>query len=265
MGVKLRDFGELGLAYHRNVCSISNEAVSRLFRPWLHSDFMYKLLGYNKKLDESLVPAHEFTKSIIANRKLITVEGRVASSNKAQDNVYGSKQRYAMMDTLLKAQQLGLIDEQGILEETNTFVFAGHDTVSTAMTFTLLLLGHHPEVQERIFHDIQELSSDELNIDDVNKLAYLDRVVKESLRIYPPVPMISRELSEDLSCDGVTYAKGTICNIHIFDLHRDTEVFPDPEKFDPDRFLPENCRNRSNFAFIPFSAGMLNLSRLKSF
>jgi cytochrome P450 family 4 len=84
----------------------------------------------------------------------------------------------------------------------------------------------------------------------------LDCVIKESLRIYPPVPFISRRLSEDLIIDGVVHSKGGICNVHIFDVHRDPEIFPDPERFDPDRFLPENSANRSNFAFIAFSAGM---------
>jgi len=89
-------------------------------------------------------------------------------------------------------------------------------------------------------------------------MEYLDRVLKESMRIYPPVPFISRELSEDLTLDGVTHLKGSLVNIHIIDIHRDPEIYPEPEKFDPDRFLPENCSARSNFAFIAFSAGMRN-------
>lgn len=115
------------------------------------------------------------------------------------------------MDTLLHAQRNGLIDDDGIVEETDTFTFEGHDTTSAAMTFTLLLLAHHPEAQERIFEDIQEVlengNKTELTIDDFNQMDYLDRVIKESLRLYPPVPFISRELSEDLLQDGVFTSK----------------------------------------------------------
>ena len=235
-----------------------------MLRPWLHVDFFYSLFGERAKLDIILKPVHEFTKAIIQQRKAnfgsdTKIENSaVVSSN----NVYfrSKKRRYAMMDTLLQAQQAGLIDDEGIIEETDTFTFAGHDTTSAAMTFTLLLLAHHPEAQERIFEEIQEAlyTKDELTIDDFNKMEYLDRVVKESLRIYPPVPFIARRFAEDFILNGFTHPKDNPFNIHIFDIHRDPEIFPDPEKFDPDRFLPANCATRSNFAFIAFSAGMRN-------
>jgi cytochrome P450 family 4 len=100
---------------------------------------------------------------------------------------------------LLQAQLEGLIDDEGIIEETDTFTFEGHDTTSAAMTFTLLLLSHHPEVQEKLFEEIQDVMSgrDELGIEELNKMYYMERVLKESMRIYPPVHFISRTLTED--------------------------------------------------------------------
>ncbi|KAG5674605.1 hypothetical protein PVAND_004559 [Polypedilum vanderplanki] len=86
----------------------------------------------------------------------------------------------------------------------------------------------------------------------------MERVLKESLRIYPPVPYIARQLTENFEYEGETIPKGTTAEIFIYDIHRDPKYFPDPEKFDPDRFLPENSIDRSNFAFIAFSAGMRN-------
>jgi cytochrome P450 family 4 len=107
-----------------------------------------------------------------------------------------------MLDTLLQAQSEGLIDDEGIIEETDTFTFEGHDTTSAGMTFTLLLLSHHPKVQEKLFEEIQEVmrlskNEDGLGIDDFNKLNYMERVIKESLRIYPPVHFIARTFTED--------------------------------------------------------------------
>ena len=263
MGVKLSELGTDGVTYRNKIYEIGKLIVFRIMKPWLYNDHLYALFGEKKKFDEVLNPIHAFTKSIIQQRKLKfsneDQSSKLISDNDVSENIYfrSKKRRHAMMDTLLQAQHDGLIDDEGIIEETDTFTFEGHDTTSAAMTFTLLLLAHHPEVQEKIFDEI-DVNKDELTIDDYNKLEYLDRVIKESLRIYPPVPFISRLFSEDFYHDGVTHPKNSSLHIDIYDMHRDAEVFSDPEKFDPDRFLPENCAGRNHFAFIAFSAGMRN-------
>lgn len=92
----------------------------------------------------------------------------------------------------------------------------------------------------------------------LSELSYTDRVIKECLRLYPPVPIISRETSEEFILFGCKIPIKTMSHIHIFDLHRDPDQFPDPERFDPDRFLPENIEKRHPFAYVPFSAGPRN-------
>lgn len=92
-----------------------------------------------------------------------------------------------------------------------------------------------------------------------NQMEYTERVIKECLRLYPPVPFISRVLTEDIHIEtGQLIPKGTECHLHIFDLHRDPEQFPDPDKFDPDRFLPEEVQKRHPFSLLIFSAGPRN-------
>lgn len=264
MGVKLSDLGNDGIVYRENIYKVGKLLFFRLIKPWLRLDFLYSILGYKKQLDEVLQPVLEFTESIIKQRKenFVSETPAEATQNTNDENIYfrTKKRRYAMLDTLLQAERNGLIDNEGIIEETDTFTFEGHDTTSSAITFSLLLLAHHPEIQAKIFNEIKEIYevNKELTVDDLNKLEYLDRVIKECLRIYPPVTFISRELSEDFIHDGFTQPKGSGCNIHIYDIHRDPVAFPDPEKFDPDRFLSENCAGRSNYAFIAFSAGMRN-------
>lgn len=167
-----------------------------------------------------------------------------------------------MLDTLLEAEAKGLIDQSGIQEEVDTFTFEGHDTTSAGIIFSLLLLANNPEIQEQLYEEIKLFKDDrngeELTTDDFANMKYLDRVLKECFRIYPPVPFISRILTENLIIDDIILPPDTICHVHIFDLHRDPEQFPDPEKFDPDRFLPENTANRHTFAYVPFSAGPRN-------
>ncbi|CAG9797064.1 unnamed protein product [Chironomus riparius] len=265
MGVKLSELGDDGVIYRESIYAFGKLLVHRIIRPWLHLNFIYSLVGYQKILDNVLASVHSFTRSIIQKRKMEFLNKQHKEEIELKDeneNIYmgTKKKRAAMMDTLLQAQIEGLIDDEGIIEETDTFTFEGHDTTSTAMTFTLLLLAHHPEVQEKIFKEIQEVisTSDDLTMDDLNKMNYMERALKESMRLYPPVPFISRCFDDDVQIRDVLYKKGSIIEIFICDIHRDPEHFPDPDKFDPDRFLPENCDNRHNFAYLAFSAGMRN-------
>jgi cytochrome P450 family 4 len=203
MGIKLSNLGNDGKIYRNNVYEIAKMLIFRAARPWLYVNFIYSLLGYSKKLDEILRPVHKFTQTIIDTRRneFNSRKQDAKSDHADDDNIYmGSrKKRSAMMDTLLQAQSEGLIDDEGIIEETDTFTFEGHDTTSAGMTFTMLLLSHHPEVQEKLFEEIQDVTGgrDDLTVDDFNKMNYMERVLKESLRLYPPVPFISRVLTED--------------------------------------------------------------------
>lgn len=111
------------------------------------------------------------------------------------------KKRFAMLDTILSAEKRGEIDFDGVCEETNTFIFAGHDTTSMGLTFILFLFSHHPEAQERVLDEIhntlEERDDKSLNMNDLNNMKYLDCAIKECFRIYPPVPNISRKLLDD--------------------------------------------------------------------
>lgn len=84
------------------------------------------------------------------------------------------------------------------------------------------------------------------------------RCIKESLRLYPPVPAISRCTSEDIKTKFGVIPEGAAMIIHIYDLHRNPKFWPNPDVFDPSRHLPENCIGRHPFAYIPFSAGPRN-------
>lgn len=164
-----------------------------------------------------------------------------------------------MLDTLLLNESQGHIDADGVREEVATFMFEGHDTTSSALTFSLLLIATYPEVQQRLYEEIREAvdknNGEPLSLSQFNELQYFDRVLKECLRIYTPVTFISRDTTEEIELAGKTLKPGTMIHLHILDVHRDPEYYPDPEKFDPDRFLPENVAQRNPFAFIPFSAG----------
>lgn len=117
-------------------------------------------------------------------------------------------------------------------------------------------------LQQKVYEEIAEIfgnSTRSPTYEDLQDFRYLDLCLKESLRLYPSVPLISRISSKDITTfTGYTIPKDTIVHIHIYDLHHDSDIYPDPEKFDPERFLPENSAKRHPFAYLPFSGGPRN-------
>ncbi|GFQ65074.1 cytochrome P450 4V2, partial [Trichonephila clavata] len=181
------------------------------------------------------------------------------SGNK--DNEKGS--RKSLMDMLLELHfESQELSEEDIREEVNTFVSAGHETVSLGIMWALYLIGLYPDVQAKIQEELDRIFGADLERDvtenDLNELKYLDCVLKETNRVYTITPIIGRHLTEDRDICGYTIPKGSDCFVLIYFLHRDKDVFPDPEKFDPDRFLPENFSKIPECGYIPFSAGSRN-------
>lgn len=265
MGIKLDSLDEPD-EYRRNIYKIAEHLVMRMVTPWLFSDAIYNFLGYRVQLDKHLNQIHSFTRKIIRTRREKTMleGGRLLDEDEAEgssDGIYfkNRRQRYAMLDTLLAAEAKGLIDEEGIREEVDTFTFEGHDTTSTALTFILFLLASHKDVQLKVYEEIRLICEQNdykpLEISHYNSMAYTDRVIKECLRLYPPVSFISRESSDEFELYNHKIPPKTLVHLHIFDIHRDPKYYPSPETFDPDRFLPQNSEKRHPFAFIPFSAG----------
>ena len=114
----------------------------------------------------------------------------------------------------------------------------------------------------QIFFSIKGDSDRHLTNDDLKDLKYLDCVIKETLRLFPSVPFFGRVISEDEIVGNYKILKGSTAIILAYQIHRDEKYFPNPEKFDPERFLPENSKDRHPYAYIPFSG---NLSYIKYF
>jgi cytochrome P450 family 4 len=248
-----------GREYKNAIYDIGQVYVHRMCRPWLLNKILYffdRRYFYEKNLVKKL---HQFTNEVIAKRE---DNFQPIKLDTTDDFSYSKKKRLAMLDLLLTAKnQDGSIDDDGVREEVDTFMFEGHDTTSVAISYALMLLACHRDVQDRIVEEVQQVFHDDSKPDykTLHDLKYTEMCIKEVLRLYPSVPFISRVLGEDITTfSGHLLKAGSSIHLHIYDLHRNPEIYPEPERFDPERFLPENCQKRHNFAYLPFSAGPRN-------
>uniref|UniRef100_A0A4W4H232 aromatase n=1 Tax=Electrophorus electricus TaxID=8005 RepID=A0A4W4H232_ELEEL len=157
-------------------------------------------------------------------------------------------------------QQQGLSDE-AIRAEVDTFMFEGHDTTASGISWILYNMACYPEHQQKCREEIQQAlkGKDSMEWEDLSKIPYTTMCIKESLRLYPPVPGFGRKLTKPMTFfDGRTVPEGSLIGISVYGVHRNATVWENPHVFDPLRFLPENTAKRSPHAFVPFSAGPRN-------
>lgn len=143
-----------------------------------------------------------------------------------------------------------------IIDNLATFLLAGHETTAKALTWTLYLLARAPEWQERVRAEIAHVTQGEpINTDHVAKLQVTQRVLKESLRLFPPVPAMTRVNKEPVSIGGLRFPAPALLVLPIYVTHRHNVLWTDPGRFDPDRFLPEREATYPRTQFMPFGVG----------
>jgi cytochrome P450 len=151
------------------------------------------------------------------------------------------------------------IDNDLIRDQLLTMFVAGHDTSTALMAWTLYLLGRHPAEMARVQAEVDTvLGCDTPTYKAVSQLKYLDQVVKETLRMYPPVHAGMRIAAIDLEFQGYHIPAGTRLLYSVYLSHRQTEYWPQPERFMPDRFSPEQNRDRVAHTYVPFGGGPRN-------
>ncbi|CAD6192818.1 unnamed protein product [Caenorhabditis auriculariae] len=227
-----------------------NELIQeRTKNPLLWNDLTYKLFGNGKLHQKCLDILHSFTRKVIDDRH-----------RELEQSGWKFEGRLAFLDLLLEMARNGQMDRADIQAEVDTFMFEGHDTTSAGLMWALHLIGTYPEVQQKIHDELDEVlgEDDDVTVEHLPRLKYMECCLKESLRVCPSVPIVMRELATDQQLGGVTVPKGVHVLINHHLVHRDPSQWPDPERFDPDRFLPENAAKRHTYSFIPFSAGSRN-------
>ncbi len=148
-----------------------------------------------------------------------------------------------------------LSDEQ-LINEAITIIGAGYETSAYTLVFAWLALLQNPAVADRLYAEVDTvLGGGQLRLADVKSLAYTERVVKETLRLYPSAWGFSRSTLEPVEIAGTTLPRNSMVLVSPWTLGRDPRWYPDPERFEPDRHLPEHVRKRPRYAYIPFGGG----------
>ncbi|XP_038074560.1 cytochrome P450 4F1-like isoform X3 [Patiria miniata] len=223
-----------------------------------HSDIIYNLSPSGRHYHRAIETVHNYARDIIKQRKQALAEEE--ASGKTRQRKYVD-----FLDILLCAKDTdgkGLTDQE-ICDEVDTFMFEGHDTTASGISWFLYNMARFPEFQQKCRQEIDNLladrTEDTLEWEDLNNLPYMTQCLKENLRFHAPVVNIMRTLTQPLAFpDGRSVPKGTSVAITINGLHHNKEVWDDPETFDPDRFSPERAKSIPPYAFVPFSAGPRN-------
>jgi cytochrome P450 family 4 subfamily B polypeptide 1 len=241
--------------YITNVMEVSELTVQRVLTGYQQLDLIFHLTPSGFRYRRAVSYIHRRTEEIIQER-------RMSLLRKEEQKRLKEKRRLDLLDVLLTARYEDgtcMPDEQ-IRNEVNTFLFEGHDTTACGLSWSLYCLAKYPEHQEKCRQEVLKVLGDrtELEWDDLKSLDYTTMCIKEAMRLYPPVPGVSRQTSEDITLEGYFIPKGTTIGINIFGIHRNPRVWDNPEEYNPLRFTPENSKDRDPFAYIPFSAGPRN-------
>ncbi len=148
------------------------------------------------------------------------------------------------------------MSDRQLRDEMMTLFLAGHETTASAMTWTWYLLSRHPEVEAKLADELRRvLAGRAPSVDDLPRLPYTDMVIREAMRLYPPVPGIGREPVEDVAIAGYDVAKGSLILVNTYAMQRDQRFFDEPERYDPERFAPGWEERIPRYAYLPFGGG----------
>ncbi|KAJ8889698.1 hypothetical protein PR048_009199 [Dryococelus australis] len=227
-----------------------------LLQPWLWFTSTTFLLARYKELGR---PIRDFVDDVVA----LKLQSRFTSDGKEDNKTLedGVENNGSFVDLMIsamdnKSEPLTLED---LRDQVLIVAVAGTDTSAFTVSCVLMLLGLHQEVQARVLREQHRIFGEEVERpttpEDLKQMVYLEQVINETMRLYPPAPIVGRSLDQEVVVSGYTLPAGATVVVPIYLVHRDPVHFPDPDTFDPERFSADNCRGRPLCAFLPFATG----------
>ncbi len=194
----------------------------------------------------------------IAKHKKLAEETRTIISSIIEERKNSTIQHDDLLDMLLATRYEDTGEPMSIrqlIDEISILFVAGHETTANALTFTTFLLAKHPEIQQKVFEEVNRVSAETNDpIEQIAKLEYTKAVIDESMRLYPPAWITDRENLEDDTIKGFHIRKNTLVGVSFYELHRHPDYWKNPEVFNPERFVGENKKKKAG-VYYPFGAG----------
>ncbi|WP_119789296.1 cytochrome P450 [Flavobacterium anhuiense] len=218
--------------------AVQNFLIKEIRLP--HKAWWFSISGQVKKHLQLAEENDEIIRGII--------EERVASQNEVNDLLN------MLLETRYEDTGEGMSVEQ-LIDEIKILFIAGHETTANALTFTLQLLGSHLDVQQKVFEEILKVESESEDVvEQLQKMTYINAVLNESMRLYPPAWITDRQNVDDDVLGKFTIKKDTLIGVSFYEVHRNPKYWENPNQFDPNRFLGEQKKHSMQY-FYPFGAG----------
>lgn len=163
----------------------------------------------------------------------------------------------SVMVKLHKESRKGITDQK-IRDQMLTFFIGGHETIASGLMWTWFLLAENPAAERKLHDEVDTVLAGRLpSADDLEQLPYTRMVFAEAMRLYPPVWIMGRRAMKEVKMNGLTIPSGSYVHVSQFLMHRDARYFPEPERFEPERWRPEAVAARPKFSYFPFGGGGL--------
>ncbi|XP_046734965.1 uncharacterized protein LOC124404676 [Diprion similis] len=226
-------------------------AHDRTLKIWLHPDWIYACTIPGRQFASSISVLRKFAETLVNQKK-----DEYYASKKTSDG--SDRQPTAVLDRLIAHnEETEAMDDIRLRDAISNIWMPAQDPTALTCSFLFMMLGMHPDIQDKVRKEVNEVIGDEdVTMENLSKLRYLELVIKETIRLFPVGPMTLRELTADLEFETCTAPKGCTLALMVFETHRDPKYWTEPEKFNPDRFTPENSIDRHPYAYVPFSSGI---------
>lgn len=234
---------------------------TRMFNIWYHSDFIFNLTSHAKDLKDIKKKMHDFTGAVVKEKREAYQKKLEEMRYLPEGYVEEETKRKTFLQQLIELSESGAkFTDEELREEVDTFMVAGSDTTASMNSFVFIMLGMYPDIQEKVYEEVLDVLGPDRPVEhtDLNRFPYMERVMRETMRLFPVGPLLVRAITKDIKLEKCIIPAGSSVVMAIIALHWDASVWPDPFKFEPDRFLPEEVAKRHPYSWLPFSGGPRN-------